>query len=343
MSRGLARLFLTTSALFMLTAAAHAQTDSATDPDEPGVAGRPENFSQVVGAYDLSARATPTSLHVEDPLILKVQITGTGPAAWRPQRSRLRLFPAEIERNFHIKPLPERDRYQAAEKTWEFFWELRPRRLGVKRIPALELAYYDPSFRRYQTALGSAIPLTVREQPQATPPEELTPAWRERPEWHQLVTGPEVLRRQAPSRPSLPLLIVLIVAPPLLCACWYVLWRRCLPDERKLARQRRSQAAERALIALGALNGESAERVSFLVTAYLRERLDLGSMEPTPREAARHLRRLGASSAIARQTAELFRSCDTQRFSPAPAARSKQLAGQAHDLIIALESESWRP
>src|SRR5262249_36817615 len=151
-------------------------------------------------------------------------LKGSGPAAWRPQRSRLRLFPPEMERNFHVKPLSAEDRYHEANRTWEFSWELRPRRLGVKRIPALQLAYYDPTYRKYQTVLGPAIPLKVKLRAQARPPQELVRPAQSAQYLYELATGPEVLRRQGPGWPALPALVGLILVPPLLCACWYVLW-----------------------------------------------------------------------------------------------------------------------
>jgi hypothetical protein len=71
----------------------------------------------------------------------------------------------------------------------------------------------------------------------------------------------------------------------------------------------------------------------------LRQRLDLSAAEPTPREAAGHLRRLGVSAALARRTGDLFRACDVDRFAPALAANGDGLAGSAAQLILALEAE----
>jgi hypothetical protein len=135
------------------------------------------------------------------------------------------------------------------------------------------------------------------------------------------------------------LVVALAIAPPLLCVVWYVLWRRNNPDEGRLVRRRRSQAAEQALKGLSNSDDVGAGRVAGVLAGYLRQRLDLAAAEPTPREASRHLHRLGVSPALIRQTGDLFRACDAARFSAMPAPGNRTLAGQAAQLILALEAE----
>jgi hypothetical protein len=302
----------------------------------PPVAGQPADFSQIVGSYSISVQASRTALNVEDPLILTVRIIGTGPQAYWPQREHLRLFPASVAKDFYIKALPDRDRFEMMDSTWEFAYELRPRHAYVIKIPALRLVYYDPSFKAYQTAYAPAVPLTVKPRPQAKPPEELAVPVQGPAGVYELTTGPEVLSRQGT---GWPLFLVLGLGPPVLCGLWYVLWRRRYPGAARLARQRRSRAAEQAIQGLAALKGEGASQVAGLVARYLRQRLDLPAAEPTPREAARHLRRLGVSPGLVRQTATLLRACDADRFAPGASATDTALASEATGLILALEAE----
>jgi hypothetical protein len=312
--------------------------------DEPPAAGRPQDFSQVVGSYRLADAAAPTDLATEDPLLLTVRITGSGPAAYQPRRDRLRLFPPGLERDFYVKPLPGKDRHLAAENTWVFAYELRPKHAGVKKVPALCLVYYDPAYRRYQTSYAPAIPLTVKPRAPAGPPAEAVRVLEAPESLYELVTGPEVLRREGAGGPGLPVLLGLLVAPPVLCLVWYVWWRRHHPDEARRARRRRSQAAERALRALG---GGAADPVlvAGALAEYLRQRLDAPAEEPTPQEAAHHLRRLGVTPALAHRAGNLFRTCDAARFAPRPAggpgpAGGDGLAGAAARLILDLEADS---
>jgi hypothetical protein len=325
--------------LFFLVAAGPLR---AADPagSEPPAVGRPDDFSQVVGSYRLTATAAPTRLRVEDPLLLTVRITGSGPKAYQPQRRHLRLFPPGTDKDFYLKPLPDKDRHLAAERTWEFAFELRPKGPGVRKVPALRLVYYNPTFRRYQTSYAPAIPLTVTPRPTAGPPPEAVRVFEAPDSLHEVTTGPLVLRREETGWLGLPALLGLLAAPPALCGLGYYWWRRRYPDAARLARRRRSQAAEQALQALG--GAADPVRVAGLVAEYLRRRLDLPAEEPTPREAARHLRRLGVAPDLARRAAELFRACDAGRFAP-PAPEGVRpadgLAGAAAGLIHDLEAE----
>jgi hypothetical protein len=86
---------------------------------------------------------------------------------------------------------------------------------------------------------------------------------------------------------------------------------------------------------------EQARRLAALVTTYLQDRLELPAADPSPAEAAAHLRRLGVSAELRKQTAHFYRVCDTVRFAPEPALGRDDLTTMARDLILALEAESW--
>jgi hypothetical protein len=317
--------------------------DDETDRAEPPAAGRPEDFSQVVGAYRISSRATPTELCAEDPLLLTVVITGSGPAAYQPRRQHLRLFPASLARDFFIKPLPAKDRHMVPAKTWEFSYELRPKRAGVARVPALRLVYYDPAYKKYQTSYAAAVPLTVKPRSEARPPVGPVQVLQAPDAGYELSSGAEVLRRAGSDWPGVPALLALLVTPPAACALWYALWRRRHPDAARLAQRRRSQAADQTLKALRRLEGHDASGVAALLARYLRHRLDLPAAAPTPAEVSRHLRRLGVPSMLARRTADLLSACDAARFAPVLPAGAADLAGAAAQLIRALESEPGPP
>jgi hypothetical protein len=326
--------------ILLLGPTAPLRAEDEPDPDEPPAAGRPDDFSQVVGAYSISARAAPTELRAEDPLLLIVAISGSGPPAYQPRREHLRLFPPALQRDFFVKPLLAKDRYREQARTWEFAYELRPKRVGVAKVPALRLVYYDPVYKKYQTSYSPALPLAVRERPQAAPPADLVHILEPPAVLYDLATGPDLLRREGRVWPGLPGLFALLLTPPAACALWYVLWRRRHPVDAQLAHRRRTRAAEQTL---KALHGATAVQVADLLAGYLRQRLDLAVAAPTPREAARLLRRLGASRALTRQAADVLRACDAARFAPAPSAGGDSLPGQAAQLILALEAEPCHP
>ena len=140
---------------------------------------------------------------------------------------------------------------------------------------------------------------------------------------------------------------VLLLAPPLLCGAWYLCWRRLYPDAARVARQRRSLAARRALRRLRGARRlpsvQQAARSAAVAADYLRARFDAPAEEPTPDEAAACLGRAGCSSALAEQAAAFFRACDAARFAPDGPAVRADLTAEAAAFILAVEAETWPP
>jgi hypothetical protein len=340
------------AALLPLALALTAASAGAGDDLETRLqVGRPANFSGAVGVYWISYAAAPTKVAVEDSVTLTVRITGSGPKGHLPERSRLRLFPAEVARDFYVEDVPDKDRVTAVpekdrhhpEETqaWEFTYRLKPKHLKVKHLPALEFAYFHARYQRFQKARtreyvalevtppGLAdVPVTVK-MPQA-------PA-----RFYELTTGAAVLGRGGPDAGfNVPLLLGLLLAPPLLCLAWYGAWRRLHPGAGWRVRRHRSRAAREVLAALGALGADApGERSAALLAGYLRQRLELHAAEPTPAEVATHLGRVGVSAAVSERAAAFFRACDAARFAPAPPAGRSALTADAGAIVNALEAE----
>src|SRR5262245_52359638 len=145
-------LSLLYAVLVFLTLGSTIQAQPGTE--EPPIAGRPEDFSGLVGPFRISSTAVPTEVYVEDPLPLTVIITAQPDRSFRasqPDRARLRLFCKEMKEDFFIEPMSEKDRYLEQEKTWQFVYRLRPKRPAVKSVPGLKLVYYLPARRKYQS------------------------------------------------------------------------------------------------------------------------------------------------------------------------------------------------
>jgi hypothetical protein len=296
--------------------------------------GRPEHFSGAVGTYQIVTDAQPWTVRVEEPVTFTVWIMGHGSPPPRPKLAEL----PEFKDQFYITDLP------AEADCWLFSYTLKPKHEGVKKIPRLSYIYYDPQLRRYQPAHASSIPLEVQPRLRTVPVKvNGTPPALQAPErMFQVVAGSAVLRREQPA--SLPgpfgLLLLLLLAPPLLCGAWYGIWRRLYPDAARLVRRRRSRAAQEALHALHA-PPQPAEvaRLAALVAGYLRQRLDLTTAEPTPPETVRHLERMGVSAPLAAQAGSFFAACDAARFAPRALSTVEQLAAEAERLILALEAD----
>jgi hypothetical protein len=238
------------------------------------------------------------------------------------------------------------------EPTWEFHYRLRPREATVKGIPSWPFVYYrpgavNPSVGSYQTTYVPKVPVQVtpRAQVQATDVQG-TEEPRAPARLYRIVEGPAVLRSDGAWTSPGPWTITLfalaaLLMPPLLTLAWYAAWRHRYPDAARLARLRRSQAAERALKALRTSGADGTGRAAAAVSGYLRERLDLRSAEPTPAEVGQHLERSGISPPLAEKAIAFFHTCDAARFAPPSAAAQDDLATAATKLILALEVELW--
>jgi hypothetical protein len=318
----------------------------APDGAEIPLVGRPDfPFSEASGHFRVQARAEPNTVAVEKTLTFTLTVRAAGPVDAPPRRLDLRELPA-IAEAFYIEDPVEGGAQQLDPQTWEFVYRLKPRSLSVREVPGVPFAYYNPDIpfpaRRFQVAYTDPIPLTV--QPVETVPVPIdAPAVA-----FELATAPAVLARETPWQlPGVPVLLVVILAPPLGCAAWYLTWKRLYPNAARLARQRRSRAASQALHALrrarpSRLTPEQRAALAARVVAdYLHQRFDLAAAEPTPDEAADHLKGVGCSSGLIERAAGFFRACDAARFWPEAAAATTDLPAEAMRLILAVEEDSW--
>jgi hypothetical protein len=305
---------------------------------EPPLAGRPAQFSNVVGAYAISASAEPVAVPVEEPITLRVTISGKGPAKYQPTRKDLMLFPASWTRDFYVEPVPAADRVLPAEGAWEFVYRLRPKHQGVTAIDGIKLVTYQPPTGqrpgRYQTAYAEAIAITVKPRPAGPEVPDDLPVRTAPASFYELPEGAAMLAPW-PHPLTVPawLLVVVLLAPPLLTV---VGWRVLLPGSTR--RREHSRAARRALQALA-----GTEPVWVVLGGYLRERLDFPAEEPTPAEVRRFLRRRGAARPIAEKLAAFVSACDTARFAGPSTTGAGTLRAEAGRLIHALEDDLCTP
>jgi hypothetical protein len=329
----------------LLTALAVRAGDIATPIEIPFV-GRPDGlpFSEAAGHhFDPTASAEPMTVRAEQPITFTLQIQAEGRVYRPPQRLDLTQVPG-VNDNFYIAD-PKQDSYDAATQTWQFVYTLKPRRTDVTEIPRVPFVYFNPEIesaeesKRFQTPYTDEIPLQVTAEEKVPTPATSVP-----PLFLQTQTGPDLLKRRAPwSPPSWFLLGALFVAPLLACYTWYIVWRWLYPDAVRLLKQRRSRAATLALKQLQHLpRGATEVRAAYIaaaVTAYFQQRLDLPTAEPTPAEAAAHLRKTGCPDALTKRAEQFFQMCDAVRFCPEEVEAT--LSASAQQLILDLEAYTW--
>lgn len=317
----------------------------AADPpsDEVPVVGRPVDlpYSEASGWFTVRAKAEPTTLAAESPLTYTVVVQAERSAKRPPQRLDLRQLP-DFAEQFYIEDVGE-DALRPDDRTWEFVYRLKPRRVEVAAIPSLPFVYFNPYLltanKGFQVLYTDPIPLHV------LPPETVQVPVQGPESAFRIATGSEVLERQTPwTPPGWPMILTLSLTPPLGCLVWYLVWRRMYPDAARLASQRRSRAARLALNALYAARRHvvvaRAARMAGIVAGYLQQRLDFQIAEPTPHEVAELCGQNHFSAALTERAVRFFELCDTLRFLPAPAAPSADLYDAAVRLVLAIEAES---
>lgn len=297
---------------------------------EPPRIGQPPDFSQLVGTFQIAAKAEPTAVAVEEPLTLIVTISGQADAPYVPKRDLLRVFPDEMQRDFFVEPAGE----QIKQGSWEFIYRLRPKHTRVQFVPGLKLVYFATRQRRYQTAYSDAIPLTVKPRPEPVVEVkgltvvQVPATFLELADETPAPRGPDLY--WSPFQEA-----VLLIAPPGLCfaGAWWWRRRRTL----RTARIRRRRLAVERVVASLNQSPQDAATTARLVAEYLRLRLDMPAQEATPAETDRWLKRRGVHKQMREHWRRFLQQCDAARF--APGAVAECAAEEAIPLIHALEEE----
>ncbi len=336
--------------------------DSSGEPEAPLV-GRKEPFCGAVGSgrFKVSMSANLTLLQAGDPTLLTIRIEAVGAWGKAPERPDLGKKPEyrKFRERFHVEN--DQERFSPTLGKWEFDFRLRPKSEQVKEIPSLVIVYFRPGFtppeKGYMMTTAPAIPVQVTSRAKVQPTEirgqsmtSVAPG-----QLYEIITGPVVLSRDdVVVFPNLWLLFLMTLAPPALSIGWYLAWKRRNPTQARLLRLRKSRAARQALLALKGVDGavgkpchdlneskEEASGVARVLAGYLQERLDLDAVQPTPADITSHLTNKGIPVDLAARTAEIFRACDTVRFSP-PREQGSSLPAlrtEAAELVLALESQ----
>ncbi len=288
--------------------------------------------------FRLEASVSQTRVEVEQPITFTVSVHALAPPRQPPRRLDLREVPA-FARRFHIEDAGTGTKERPTPNAWRWQYHLRPRQVGIHEVPGVPFVFYNPDLRpadrAFQVLFTDPIRLTV------TPPEVRRPDNDLPDSVLDVAGGPGLFARDAPWHgPEIGVLVAVLGLPPLVGAGWYLAWRRLYPDAGRLARQRRSRAARRALAALAGadrLAGRArAEAVSGAVVLYLRERFDLVYQEPTPGESAEWLARFGIAGSLTERLGQLLQRCAAGRFGPVDEEDS-DLPALARGLVLELE------
>ena len=305
-------------------------------------AGQPASFSGAIGRFQLAVDANPKILRVGDPLSVTLTVRGEGlletvhPPALEQQGS--------LAQDFKLQADPPAVKTDSDAKT--FTYTLRPRHTGIREVPPLEMAYFDPDTQRFQVVRSAPVPLRV----DAASTLALTEVVDASGESVKSVLGQELTEGILANFDGEDLLVpqhfymhlglrtVLLLALPPVAYGVALLWRwhrrrrQQHPDY-----QRARRAGQRALTALRALKTHQAQGDASLydgvhqaLTGYLGDKLHLVGAGLTVDDVTRHLQARQLDPALLEQVATLLHLCDSARYAPGSLAVA-QLTGLLED------------
>lgn len=303
-------------------------------------AGRPSDFTGLVGRFNVQTAAEPTSVRVGDPIEMNIIVRGPEPLSAVPDLDLASdpRFAARFRVDGQERG-PTRGRDAAIFKR-----TLRAVDDSVDAIPPVELPYFDPELGRYAVARSAPIELSVAPTRVVTLADAQGDVPRDAPartiESRQggLAANATSLSALDPDAASLrslalaPASIALLAAPPLACA---------IAGVAALARTRRDRAGaaasrRRALPETRAALDEARtpDDVHQALSLYLRRRWPEADPPPTLERLADRLR--DREPALAVQIDEVRAAADAARFGGA-SVDATDLARQASAALDALE------
>ena len=289
---------------------------------EPPAAGRPADFTGVVGDVRIGARIDSVGARAGDPLTLTLRVSGEGNVKFF-QRPAIDIAWADIV------PANERVELDSTLPTVrgakEFDWILTPRVAGELELPAFRYSYFDPDSRQYEVALTTPDTLTIRPGSLAreqAPPE--VPALAIRP----LDRGPSGTPLQ--DSPVFRMLVLLAPLPAL--SLLFVRRRPRRVERRSPRRLLRDFARQR--------DPGDARGIRRAYLGALADRLSLPPMPATKRGGlARLLRRSGVSAEVADRAEALLAELDAAAYSSG-AALPDDTARRAEGVVDAVSREA---
>ncbi len=322
--------------------------------DAPPAAGKPADFSGLVGRLTARASADRTSVKAGDAVNLTVEASGTGnvesvPEPAKPDVPSLRFFETETS----AKTDKSGDRVGG---TKTFRTVVVPRVSGDVVVPAFEFSYYDPERKAYGRAATEPIALRVAPGPvgaAAAPGPAAAPgvtAFGE--DVRYLKTAPE----RAPASAALAAFAGLgpwhavPFAVLLAAALWD--WRRRAAEADPRGRRFRDarRRAEEKLKAAAALADGEAARAPALVdealSGYIADRLGVAGAGLTLKaalEGLRSLRRPPSEPTLARLSAA-WDEANLRRFAPGgvDGGDARRFAEEIAAVIRDLDGETSR-
>ena len=306
--------------------------------------GKPDNFSGAVGRYSISAAADKDSVGVDEPITLKLILSGTGNIRSVPPVKLPDLPDFRIYDSGNTESVSNTNLVISGTKTFEL--AIIPRTSGAYTIPAITFSYFDPSKGKYQTIATNPIRITATGEGLAdvggAPKNIIGSAVQA---LGYIVTDyPKNSRPVDLSRSFFFWFFQFIPAAAIIAAMVYRTRTARLLNDRRYARRVGASRRSKVLFEKAAQLKSRGETESFYgalydaILGYVADRLDLEKSGLT-------IEQIRSNDTIPENIkgdlAEFLESCQNARFAPGGAAANhvdKMMAG-AGELIARLETE----
>jgi hypothetical protein len=293
--------------------------------DDLPTAGKPPNFSGLVGDYQIAASADATNISVGDPINLTLNVTGPYPLSLVPPLDLARQSDMRTQFRLPRDPVLPRITPNAAV----FSAMVRPRTPDATEIGPVSITCFDPDAKQYKVASSNPIPLTVHASSSVTLPDQPDNEPAPPKALRQNLPGglPGIDRTPlSPGAPSFnirnallsPIALSILFLPPLACAAAagflaFLRWR-----ERDPAALRRRAAVTKLRRAITRPGTTSLDPLARALSNFAADLFDQPRDAVTGAHAAALLAQTGVPAGT--QLADLLLACDETRFGIAHAA-----------------------
>ena len=135
---------------------------------DPLPTGQPDSFKGAVGDFDFDAKLNTTTVKSNEPITLKINISGTG------NIKLLELPEVKLPNGFEkyepkVNEQINRSGTISGSKSAEYL--LVPRVVGVREIPPVEFSYFNPDTKKYVTLKSESFSIDIKPGDKQAPIE----------------------------------------------------------------------------------------------------------------------------------------------------------------------------
>ena len=274
-------------------------------------AGRPADFSGLVGNFKMNATLSPSEIKAGDSATLTVSLIGWGNVNRFPELKCPKLINCKVYADQPVLKVEPLSNGMSGSKTMK--WAIVPEEKGLYRIPPISVSFFDPEDDRYQTVKTPILKLKV------LPGKEkliVSEAGREK---QKINEGPvkkeieelghdifpvhrsmKVLREPFGGNRGLFFFLIVFLSPPLIVAITFFALQHRKNSVQSLAAIISKKAARNFIRQIRRESRISANDLTLAIVNYINDRFCLSHGSLTSDEAAEILRAGGADIDTAR-------------------------------------------